>query len=432
MKPPSTPRGRAARWRRRRAAATAAIAPLVLSGAVAGQATAAPHAAWGPGEVTLTESSLEGVHGDSGDVTVRNLLTVTDAAKRLRVRVSNPFGATAVHVLDVRVGLTSTDGSASLAPGSNRHATFRGSDSIDLAPGTSAWTDPVPLHVRPFAQVAVSVYAPNSPVDDHTFPPPQQLTPGSFLSTGSGDASADDSGTAFGAFQPGELWWVDAVSGVSTARGTIVTLGDSITDGYHADGGGPRWTDVLASRIDRLPPRQRLTVANAGISGNTVSSQPNPYDPTGQCCGPPAARRLTRDVLSLPGVRSVLLLEGTNDIGGGANAPAASAGQVIAAMRHIAHRVHGAGRRLVGATILPMCNVAGSDREATRLTVNRWIRTSGAFDAVLDFDAVLRDPADPTVIRQEWRHDCYHPNAVGDRLLGDSIPLSAFGISVRP
>jgi lysophospholipase L1-like esterase len=153
--------------------------------------------------------------------------------------------------------------------------------------------------------------------------------------------------------------------------------------------------------------------------------QPNPYDPTGQCCGPPAPQRLDRDVLSVPGLRTVLLLEGTNDIGGGDNAPPAPAAQLIDAMRGIAARVHARHVRIVASTILPMCNAAGSAQEATRLAVNQWIRTSGTFDAVLDFDSVLRDPADPTVMIEDLRNDCYHPNAAGDQLLGRYIPLSA-------
>jgi lysophospholipase L1-like esterase len=175
---------------------------------------------------------------------------------------------------------------------------------------------------------------------------------------------------------------------------------------------------------------QRLAVGNAGISGNTVSVQPNPYDPTGQCCGPPAPQRLDRDVLSVPGLRAVLLLEGTNDIGGGPNAPPASAAQVVEAMTAIAATVHARRVPIVGATIVPMCNPAGSSRELTRLAVNQWLRTSGVFDAVLDFDAVLRDPSDPTQMIADLRHDCYHPNAAGDALLGSFIPLWVFGVPV--
>jgi lysophospholipase L1-like esterase len=181
-----------------------------------------------------------------------------------------------------------------------------------------------------------------------------------------------------------------------------------------------------------VPAAQRLAVANAGISGNTVSVQPNPYDPTGQCCGPPAPQRLNRDVLSVPGVRAVLLLEGTNDLGGGTNAPPAPAEQVIGGMRAIVAAVHARGLPIVGATILPMCLPAGSAQERARLTVNQWLRTSGTFDAVLDFDAVLRDPTNPTQIIPDLRHDCYHPNAAGDALLGSFIPLWVFGVPVQP
>lgn len=389
-------------------------------------AAASPDGAW-PHTATLTESALEGVHGTAPDATIRDVLTVTASGAALRVRLSNPFGGSELAVRSAWVGLQRSPDSPALVPGSNHRATFGWQRTVRIPPGGSVWSDPVPLAVRTGDHLAVSVYAPGSPINDHTFPPPETDTPGSFAS-GPGDAGADEPGAGYGTFAPGVLWWVDAVSAVSPGRGTIVALGDSITDGYNAFGGGPRWTDVLAARIAKLPPTRRLSVANAGISGNTVSVQPNPYDPTGQCCGPPAPLRLDRDALSLPGVRYVVLLEGTNDLGGGTYAPPAPAAQVVDAMTTIAARVHAAGRRIVGATILPMCNAAGSAKEQARLTVNQWIRTSGTFDAVLDFDAVLRAPGDPTVIRPEWRTDCYHPNAEGDRVLGESIDLSVFGL----
>ncbi len=403
----------------RRTAVVLAVSASLLTPATA-------HASAPPGWVTLTESSLQGVHGTAPDVTIRNVLTVTATGTALRVRLGNPFGGTAMTVRSVWVGKQPSTHSPALVPGSNRRATFGLRQAVTIPPGGSVWTDPLPLPVRRGDHVAVSIYAPGAPVNDHTFPPPETDTPGSFTSAGAGDAGADESGSAFGPFAPGVLWWADAISAVSPARGTIVAFGDSITDGYNVFGGGPRWTDLLAERIEALPPSRRLSVANAGISGNTVSVQPNPYDPTGQCCGPPAPLRLDRDVLSLPGVRYVVLLEGTNDLGGGDSVPSAPAGQLIDAMRTIAGRVHAAGHRIIGATILPMCNAAGSPKEQARLAVNAWIRTSGTYDAVLDFDAVLRDPADPTVIRADWRTDCYHPNAAGDLVLGNSIDLSVF------
>jgi lysophospholipase L1-like esterase len=389
---------------------------------------------------TLGAAAPAAATGSAPHATVRQIARVSVDASGIRVRLGNPFGSAPVVIRDAWLGRPVAPGAARLVPGSNHPLTFRGARTATIAPGASVLSDPVRIAVEAQQDVAVSVYAPGSPVNDHTFPPFAYDPPASYIGTG-GDTAADPSDAAFpgypvipGAtsstatgYHPGQTWWLDLVTADRpAARGTLVALGDSITDGYNAYGPpGQRWTDVLAERLDALPAGVRLAVANAGISGNTVSVQPNPYDPTGQCCGPPAPQRLDRDVLSVPGLRTVLLLEGTNDIGGGDNAPPAPAAQLIDAMRGIAARVHARHVRIVASTILPMCNAAGSAQEATRLAVNQWIRTSGTFDAVLDFDSVLRDPADPTVMIEDLRNDCYHPNAAGDQLLGRYIPLSA-------
>jgi lysophospholipase L1-like esterase len=388
----------------------------------------------------IWSASLEGVHGVAPDATVRQIARVSVSGSGIRLRFGNPFGSSPVVIKEAWAGRPVAPGSARLMPGSNKRVTFRGARSVTIPPGREVVSDAVSMTVAAQQDVAVSVYAPGSPVNDHTFPPFAYDPPASYIGTGGNTASAvsddafpgypvipgDTSSTATG-YHPGQTWWLDLVTADRpAARGTLVTLGDSITDGYNAYGPpGQRWTDVLAERLDALPAESRLAVANAGISGNTVSVQPNPYDPTNQCCGPPAPQRLDRDVFSVPGLRTVLLLEGTNDIGGGDYAPPASAAQVIGAMRSIAARVHARGARIVASTILPMCNEAGSAKENTRLEVNRWIRTSSVFDDVLDFDAVLRDPADPTVMIADLRTDCYHPNAAGDQLIGRYIPLHA-------
>jgi lysophospholipase L1-like esterase len=424
----------------------AAAVALTGSGPAAAVAPAAPAAAQSDhdnnGPISVWEASLEGVHGVSPDVTVRQIARVSVGASSLRVRVGNPFGATAVVVREAWLGRTLAPGTAALAPGSNHRLTFGGAPRVTLAPGQSRLSDPVPLSVPAQQDVAISIYAPGSPVDDHTFPPFAADPPATYINTG-GNTAAEASARSFPSapvipgptsstatgYHPGQTWWADLlVAGRAEARGTLVTLGDSITDGYQAIGPpGARWTDVLAARLNELPARHRLAVANAGISGNTVSIQPNPYDATGQCCGPPAPQRLARDVLAVPGVRTVFLLEGTNDIGGGVTAPPAPASQVIAAMTGIVHRVHAAGLRIVGATVLPMCMTPGGPQEAARQAVNAWIRTSHTFDGVVDFDAVLRDPANPTVMIADLRADCYHPNAAGDALLGSAIPLDLLG-----
>ncbi|HKT04470.1 MAG TPA: GDSL-type esterase/lipase family protein [Rugosimonospora sp.] len=419
---------------------TLGITGLAVLGALtaAAPAQAVNPATVPPGAAGLWSASLEGVHGTAPDATVRQIARVSVAGAGIRVRLGNPFGSAPVVVRDAWLGRTVAPGSARLVPGSNRPLTFHGARTASIPPGQEILSDPAPVAVEAQQDVAVSVYAPGSPVDDHTFPPFAFDPPASYIGTG-GDTAADPSDAAFptspvvsgstqstaAGYHPGQTWWLDlVVADRPAARGTLVTLGDSITDGYNAFGPpGQRWTDVLADRLGALPAAQRLAISNAGISGNTVSVQPNPYDPTGQCCGPPAPQRLDRDVLAVPGLRTVLLLEGTNDLGGGANAPPAPAAQVIAAMGAIAARVHARHVRIVGATILPMCNAPGSDKEAARLAVNQWIRTSGTFDAVLDFESVLRDPADPTQMVADLRTDCYHPNAAGDALLGRYIPL---------
>ncbi len=414
----------------------AAVLLAVVTAVAPGHAASASR----PAAAALWESSLQGVHGVAPDVTVRQIARVSAGGSALRVRLGNPFGATPVEVRDAWLGLPVATGSAALR--SNVPLTFRGRRTVSIPPGGAVTSDAAPISAGAGQDVAVSVYAPGSPVNDHTFPPFPADPPASYIST-PGNSAAATSAASFPAYpvipggtpgtgtgyHPGQIWWLDLVtSDRPAARGTVVTLGDSITDGYQAIGPpGQRWTDVLADRLAQLPPARRLAVANAGISGNTVSDNPNPYDPTGQCCGPPAPRRLDRDVLSVPGVRTVFLLEGTNDLGGGAYAPPVPAAEVIAAMQGIIARVKARHLRMVAATILPMCLAADDPREAARRAVNAWIRTSGTFDAVVDFDAVLRDPADPTQMVPDLRADCYHPNAAGDALLGAAIPLSVLG-----
>ena len=422
-----------------------AVAGLAALGAVL--TAAAPSAANNATPMPRTaaavwEASLGGVHDTAPDSTVREIARVSVAGTGIRVRLGNPYGAAPVVVKDAWLGRPTAPGSATLIPGSNRQLTFHGSGTVSIPPGQEVYSDRVPITVAAQQDLAVSIYAPGSPVDDQDFPAYAYDPPASFVGTG-GDTAAEASDAAFPnhpifvgdspspavGYHPGQIWWMDLVTAdVPAARGTVVTLGDSITAGHNAYGPpGQRWTDILADRLGALPSGRRLAVANAGISGNTVSVQPNPYDPTGNCCGAPAPQRLDRDVLSVPGVRTVILLEGTNDLGGGTNAAPAPASQVIDAMTSIVARVHARHLRIVGATILPMCNAAGSDKENARLAVNDWIRTSGTFDAVLDFDVVLRDPGDPTVMIPDLKNDCYHPDAAGDALLGQSIPLSYLG-----
>ncbi|MGK5498075.1 GDSL-type esterase/lipase family protein [Streptomyces sp. URMC 125] len=413
-------------------AAGPAERPALRAAAPPGTGAAAPH-----GRSAVWSASLQGAHGTSPDLTVRNIARASVAASSLRVRVGNPYGDRPAAFRSATVGLQLRVGEADLVPGSLRTLTFDGRRQVTVPPGGHVYSDPVPLRVAAQQNLAVSLYAPGAPVNDHAIRPPTPNPPASFLSLG-GDHTHDTGDAAYPeedrglstepGYHPGRLWWVEVVDGRTAAAGTIVALGDSNTAGHAAAGGGDRWTDLLAQRINALPPGRQLAVANAGISGNTVSRQPSPYDPTGQCCGPPAPDRLEHDVLDLAGVRHMILLEGTNDIGGGEFAPPSPASQVIDAMKEIVERAHARGVRVVGATLMPMCNTVGSDKEANRLAVNEFVRTGGLFDGVIDFDAAVRDPAAPTRIRDAYRSDCYHPNAAGHAAMARAVDLSLFGL----
>ena len=386
------------------------------------------------------ESALEGVHGTSEDFTVRNIARASVSGTRIRVRIGNPYGTQSITIRAATIGLQRSVAQPALIPDSLRTLTFHhGQTAVNIKAGEFVWSDPVSLHVYAQQNMAVSLYAPGAQVNDHTFPAPETNPPGCFISAAAGDHTAEVSGASFPAthvfentrtpgWHPGELLWVDLIDVKAEIRGTIVTLGDSITDGYQVSGGGDRWTDLLSERINQLPSEKQKSIVNAGISGNTVSRQPNPYDPTQQCCGAPAPVRLERDVLTVPGVTDVMLLEGTNDLGGDGAWPPSSAAQVIGGIQEIVTRVRARGLRIVCSTVLPMCNPAGSSKEENRAQVNAYIRTRGSCDALVDWDAVMKDPADPTRIRAAWMNDCYHPNALGDQKMADAVDLAIFGL----
>jgi lysophospholipase L1-like esterase len=386
------------------------------------------------------ESALEGVHGTSGDFTVRNIARASVSGTRIRVRIGNQYGTQSITIRAATIGLQRSVAQPALIPESLRTLTFHhGQTSVNIKAGELVWSDPVSLRVHAQQNMALSLHAPGAQVNDHTFPAPETNPPGCFISSTAGDHTADVPGASFPStyvfqntrtpgWHPGELLWVDLIDVSADIQGTIVAFGDSITDGYQVSGGGDRWTDLLSERINQLPAERQKSIVNAGISGNTVSRQPNPYDPTQQCCGAPAPVRLERDVLSVPGVTDVMLLEGTNDLGGDGAWPPSPAPQVIGGIQEIVARVRARGLRIVCSTVLPMCNPAGSSKEQNRLQVNAFIRTQGSCDAVIDWDAVMKDPADPTRMRAAWMNDCYHPNALGDRQMADAVDLAIFGL----
>jgi lysophospholipase L1-like esterase len=348
------------------------------------------------------------------DQTLRLIVRQHASGSRVRLRLSNVFGDRALTLGRVRVGVRS-DG-PTLVDGSNVSVTFGGKTAVTIAAGAARQSDDIPLAVTAGQELAVSLYL-SGRTGATTWHRAAAQT--SYVS-GPGDHTADTAAAAY-RNTTGHWFILDAVSAWSAAPGTIVTLGDSITDGV---GSTPdtnrRWPDRLAARLRAKPDQPAYTVANAGIAGNRVLTDD-------ARSGPSALNRLDRDVLSRPGIRYVVLLEGINDLGRNSRPGAAYA--IIAGYRQIISRAHDRGVRVIGGTLTPVKGSGHYSRaaERQRSIVNAWIRTSGQFDAVIDFDAATRDRTDPERFLPRYDSgDHLHPSDAGYRAMADAVNLAIF------
>jgi lysophospholipase L1-like esterase len=336
--------------------------------------------------------------------TVRDIVHTSVGGNAIRIRISNLIGKRPLQVGDVRVGDRARG--ATIVPGTNRQVTFGGSTRVTVPPGGELVSDPVALSVHAEQDLAVSIYfaAPTGPVTWH----PAALTSNYY---GSGDHSADAGGAAF-THQTSSWYFLDGVDvhnygGVS---GAVVTFGPSTTDGIMSTpNANKRYPDDLARLLLREPAGQRLSVLNAGISGNQLLA-------SGGTSGASGLSRFGRDVIDQTGVRAVIVWEGTNDISSDRNL---TASRLIAGYRQLIAVAHAHGIKVIGATLQPTSSPAHlAPGNSVRTAVNRWIRTSGAFDAVADFDRVLREPNHPNVMQPRYnsgtvQHPSIHPNDSG-------------------
>jgi lysophospholipase L1-like esterase len=345
--------------------------------------------------------------------TVRQVVRLESGGERVRIRLTNELGLAPVKIGSVHVALSSPN--AVTDPETDHVLTFGGKPDAVIPVGQALVSDPVEMTVTAFADLAISIYY------------PERLAPAGHLLqvhlSPKGDHGADPV-------------WRDAtparapalVSGVEVETGpahhVLVTFGDSITEGAGATPGtNMDYPEQLARRLEHSSAGSSWVVINSGISGNRLLHEGS---------GPSALDRFERDALDIPGVSAIIVLEGINDIGwafdaNGDTGPVSPA-DLIGAYKQLIARAHARGLKIFGGTILPYEDAGyyHPEGEAVRAAVNDWIRTSGAFDGVIDFEQAVRDPQHPTRYRgADQSGDNLHPNDAGYRAMSEAVDLKA-------
>jgi lysophospholipase L1-like esterase len=392
-----------------------ALATLLFSALLTTTATAADEG-WRTGWSSAPDSAGPALPAQ----TLRQVVRTSAGGARVRIRLSNLFGTQPLTVGAAHVGLSA--GAARVTAGSDRPLRFGGRSAVTIAAGSSALSDPVDLAVDALQPLAVSLYLP-APVAVSTIH-------GFALRTAYMKASGDATGAAdfpSTATDDSRYFLSDVeVLGADAGR-TLAIVGDSIADGVGSrNDQDARWPDALAARLQAEPALASIGIANGGIAGNRLlRDESEPY------VGPGALSRFGRDALDKPGVRWILVHEGLNDITASQlladPRQHVTVEQVEAGLRALADRAHARGIRIWAGTLTPL---AGTKRfysetvERQRQAVNAWIRTAGVFDAVVDFDAALRDPHDPARLNPAYDSgDHLHPNEAGYRVMAQQVDL---------
>jgi lysophospholipase L1-like esterase len=347
------------------------------------------------------------------DTTLRQIIHVSVGGAQIRVRFSNAFGKTALTILAAHVAKPA--GASAIQAATDKPLTFHGQPSVSIPAGALMYSDPLEFDLPALSDLAITIYVQGAP-DGLTTHPGSRTT--SYLAEGN-FVSAPDLSVP----RRVDHWYflngVD-VTGDNSAE-SLVVLGDSLTDGAKSTtNGNDRWPDELARRLQA--DRKSIGVLNEGIGGNRLLLD---------SLGPNALARFDRDVLAQTAARWIIVLEGVNDIGTctkACNLDSLSQ-QIIGAYGQIIARAHSHKIRVYGATITPFGGsfYASADGERARQTINTWIRAAGHFDGVIDFDAVTRDPRDPSQLAPEADSgDHLHPADGGYKQMGDSVDLKLF------
>jgi lysophospholipase L1-like esterase len=358
--------------------------------------------------------------GTQPGATLREVVHVSMGGETLRVRFSNLYGAAPLMIGAAEIAQTLKG--AAIVSGSGKPLTFHGQPSTSIPPGALSVSDPVTFKLAPLSDVTVSFYlpSPSGPVTEH------QLGNATSYHAAGNVVSSDvlDAPSTITSWE--YLNGIDTLAAADAAA--VITIGDSITDGAKSTiDTNQRWPDELARRLQADPKYRHLSVLNEGISGNKVLLDG---------AGPNVLARFDRDVLAQAGARYLLILEGINDIGRLHGTPDAglTAADLISAYDQMIQRAHTHGIAVIGCTLTPYHGAGYYTEagEAIRKAVNDWIRTSGAFDGIVDLEAAVRDPNHPdTFLPSVDPGDHLHPNDAGYKAMGDAIDLKLFTLKPK-
>ena len=401
------------------------------------QLAGAQRVAWVAAWAASPQSSAPDAHEpllNIEDQTVRERARVSIGGAQIRLRLSNEYGSAPLLIGSATVAAPNAP--ASVRPGSIQTVTFGGQNSVTIPAGAPVLSDPVAFPVISGAEISISLYFPKRVAT----PTLHALALKRAVVSQHGDHTRAER-IEDGAVSRSSILLSAVLVPAQPSQRIIVAFGDSVTDGdgstVDAD---HNWPSDLIRRLGKTPEGAKLSVVNAGIAGNRLLS--DCFMASVGCFGVSALARFDRDVLALPGVTHIVLLEGLNDIGfpgaklGGSYladpADVRTPEELIDAYRQLISRAHAQGIKLIGATISPCEGVIipgyySESKEATRQTVNKWIRSSGSFDGVIDFDAVLRDPEHPSRLLPRFASkDLLHPNDAGYEAMANAIDIGLF------
>ncbi|VUC31249.1 unnamed protein product [Clonostachys rosea] len=360
------------------------------------------------------------------DTTIRQTVKLSLDADVIRLEISNVFGGSDLSITAATVAMPAnqTSGIKEIQEDTTQPLSFSGSQSFIVPNGASVLSDPIHMPVAAQSILAISIYLENGQVTNEITSHPGSRTT-SFFAKGNNLESPDFEAETVGSAD--HWYFISAIEGfVSAPASTVAIIGDSITDGRGSTtNGNDRWPDQLLVRLSENPKTRSTAILNQAAGGNRILNDG---------LGPNALGRIDRDVTSHPGVRHAIIFEGVNDIGTAGTDEATQTvlgDRLIQAYDQIVQRLHRHNVIVIGATVTPMTGTGQAyghpNREATRQRINKWIRESGVFDAVIDFDEVVRDPDQQDQLLPEYdTGDHLHLNPAGYLAMAESVDLTLF------